>query len=93
MSGKPGQKKTGGRQKGTPNKLTSDIQAKLDKMGCDPIKGMADLAKIAIDTKDFHLAGNMYRELAQYVAPKRKAVEISSTGEGVTFNLNFGSGN
>ena len=31
--------------------------------------------------KDLSLAGQMYKELAQYVAPKRKAVEMSVTGK------------
>lgn len=68
--------KYGGRTKGTPNKNTSDIQAKLDALGCDPIQGMAEIAAEARLTGDLNLAGTMYKELAQYVAPKRKAVEV-----------------
>lgn len=66
----------GGRQKGTPNKNTQDIQAKLDALGCDPIQGMAEIAAEARRTGDLNLAGIMYKELAQYIAPKRKAVEV-----------------
>jgi hypothetical protein len=36
--------KTGGRQKGTPNKRTEEIQAKLEELECDPIEGMARIA-------------------------------------------------
>lgn len=68
--------KYGGRTKGTPNKNTSDIQAKLDALGCDPIQGMAEIAAEARRNGDLNLAGTMYKELAQYVAPKRKAVEV-----------------
>lgn len=39
--------KTGGRQKGTPNKRTQEIQEKLEKLGCDPIEGLARIAKQA----------------------------------------------
>lgn len=77
----------GGRQKGTPNKNTQDIQAKLDALGCDPIQGMAEIAAEARAAGDFNLAGTMYKELAQYVAPKRKAVEVQgdvTLGGGLT---------
>ena len=67
--------KTGGRKRGTPNRKTADIQEKLAAMGCDPIAGMA---AIAMDEKqDIALRAQMFKELAQYVAPKRKAVEMS----------------
>jgi hypothetical protein len=65
--------KTGGRQKGTLNKRTEEIQAKLEELSCDPIEGMA---RIAADVQNSpELRGRMYAELAQYVAPKRRAVE------------------
>jgi hypothetical protein len=68
-------RKTGGRQKGTPNKRTLEIQQLLDELGCDPIEG---LARIAMDERNSpELRGRMYSELAQYVAPKRRAVEHS----------------
>lgn len=129
---KPGTPKTGGRQKGTPNKATKEVIAKLEEMGCDPIEGMARIAmgdadcfvcrdgrvssaqffKIAgvrspsswadlpddeleerqtadmtcpvcggtgkdpVDTKQ---RADMFKELAQYVAPKRKAIEMDGT--------------
>ena len=44
-------------------------------MGCDPIAGMT---AIAMDEKqDIGLRAQMFKELAQYVAPKRKAIEMS----------------
>ena len=67
--------KTGGRQSGTPNRRTTTIQDKLAKLGCDPIEGMA---QIAMDqTAELSLRAQMFKELAQYVEPKRKAIEIS----------------
>lgn len=33
--------KTGGRAKGTPNKLTRTLRETLDRLGCDPIEGLA----------------------------------------------------
>lgn len=77
--------KTGGRTAGTPNKATKDIQERLDELGCDPIEGMAT---IAMDTKNPpELRGRMYSELAGYIAPKRKAVEVHAGG---TVNIEGG---
>jgi hypothetical protein len=71
----PGLPKTGGRQRGTPNKATLTIAEKLEALGCDPIEGMARIAmdkKISPETR-----GRYYSELAQYLYPKRKPVDIS----------------
>ena len=73
----PGEKR-GGRQKGTPNKATADVVARLADLGCDPIEGMA---LIALDpTNPPELRGKMFAELAGYVAPKRKAIEHLAEG-------------
>lgn len=66
-------RKTGGRVAGTPNKRTMDIQQRLDELKCDPIEGMATIAMNADNAPE--LRGRMFSELAQYVAPKRKAIE------------------
>ena len=79
--------KTGGRKTGTPNKRTQDITALLDRLGCNPIEGMAH---IAMDTfNPLEIRARMYAELAQYVAPKRKSVEID-TGEKERIVFNIG---
>jgi hypothetical protein len=70
-------RKTGGRRKGAPNRAAQAVADRLDALGCDPIEGMA---RIAMDEKaELSLRAQMYKELAQYVAPKHKALEI--TGE------------
>jgi|TARA_R110000822_G_scaffold199608_1_gene337300 hypothetical protein len=69
--------KTGGRVKGTPNKPTQNIIDKLAELDCDPIEGMATIARQAMDENDLILAGSMFKELAQYVAPKRKSIEMT----------------
>jgi len=71
-------KKYGGRVKGTPNKKNQSIMDKLAELNCDPLEGMARIAKRAMDEGEFMLAGSMYKELAQYVAPKRKSIEMNS---------------
>ena len=78
--------KTGGRTRGTPNRRTQDIQSLLASMGCDPIEGMA---RIAMDPKHpVEVRARMYAELAGYIAPKRKAIQVDS-GEvnRVIFNI------
>ena len=65
-----------GRPKGALNKRTRDVIDKLSALRCDPIAGMA---RIALDKKNpVELRAKMFAELAQYVAPKRKAVEHSA---------------
>lgn len=79
-------KKTGGRSKGTPNKRTSEVIEKLQLLGCDPIEGMALIAKDP--NNPLELRARMYSELANYVAPKRKAVESQiATNDPVKFEL------
>jgi len=70
-------KKYGGRVKGTPNKKNQSIMDKLEALNCDPLEGMAKIAKKAMEEGEFALAGTMFKELAQYVAPKRKSIEMS----------------
>src|SRR3954468_4717558 len=68
--------KTGGRSAGTPNRRTVEVIEMLDALGCRPIEGMA---RIAMDEGNpVELRARMYAELAGYVAPKRKAVDLSS---------------
>lgn len=67
--------KTGGRQKGTPNKATLEVAQKLAAWGYDPFKGMVKLATDPSVAPD--IQARMHSELAQYIAPKRKAVEHS----------------
>jgi hypothetical protein len=47
--------------------------------GCDPIEGMA---RIAMDERaDLSIRAQMIKELASYVAPKRRAVEMKAEGQ------------
>jgi hypothetical protein len=65
-----------GRPKGSKNKINVDVAERLAALGCDPIEGMA---RIAMDKgAPLDIRARMYSELAQYVAPKRKALEHSA---------------
>lgn len=66
--------KTGGRQKGTPNKRTADIVERLK--GVDIV---GELLEIARTTEKEDTRVTVYKELLKYVFPQRKAVEM--TGE------------
>jgi hypothetical protein len=79
-------RKTGGRKAGTPNRKTKEIGGLLESLGCNPIEGMV---RIANDPRaSLELRGRMNAELAQYVYPKRKAVEHSGTEE-ASFTIIF----
>ena len=67
--------KTGGRKSGTPNKKTIAVQEQMERLGFDPIESMIEISKQAMSDKNYVLAGQMAKELAQYIYPKRKAVE------------------
>jgi len=80
--------KTGGRVAGTPNKRTLEAMEKLKELGCDPIEGMA---RIAMDeSNSIELRAKMYSELAPYIFPKRKAMDINSNDSGLTIVINRG---
>jgi hypothetical protein len=95
--------KTGGRKKGTPNKDASEIADILSRLNCNPIEGLARIANgeellCGVSTitgftevkhrPTFAQRLKAYTELAEYVAPKRKAVEVAGEGGGpVRFTL------
>ena len=73
MSRPLGLPKTGGRVRVTPNRKSADLLRRLKRIGCDPIEG---LARIALDPEIRpELRMRCFAELAQYIYPKRKAVE------------------
>jgi len=43
---------------------------------------MAIIAKQSMADGELMLAGQMYKELAQYIAPKRKAIEVTGADNG-----------
>lgn len=74
--GKPkGSPKTGGRKPGSVNRITADIMHALAELRCDPIRGMARIANNRKNEAGLRLKA--YSDLAQYVYPKRRSVEIT----------------
>lgn len=81
----PGQPKSGGRKKGTPNRLTQDVAERLAALGCDPLEGMARLAMDPQSSPEFRF--RCYAELLPYVYPKRKPMEIETETPADVINL------
>lgn len=80
---KKGEKTPGsGRQKGTPNKVTQSLEEKCALMGVDVFEEMLKIATNEEHPDRF----SCLKELAQYLYPKRKALEISN-GEGDGFRV------
>lgn len=75
-------KKTGGRQKGTPNKRTADIIERLK--GVDIV---GELLEIAKTTEKEETKVTVYKELLKYVYPQRKAVEFAQEIELPVINI------
>jgi len=76
-----GHPRYGGRKKGTPNKPTQDLMAICEKHGCNPFEGMVMIAMRETDQdKQF----DKFERIAQYVFPKRKAIEGLADGAGST---------
>ena len=73
-----GREKTGGRQKGTKNKLNLGVEDALNARGIDCVEEMLKIAQTT-DKEDIRLT--VYKELLKYVYPQRKAVEIANEVE------------
>jgi len=70
--GKSGNPK--GRPKGAVSAKTLIVEEKLKAVGCDPIK---EMAKLAMDKKVAEsVRAKLLADLANYVYPKRRAVEM-----------------
>lgn len=80
--------KTGGRKKGTPNKdkqelldaIQAHVEEKFGTVGWDPVLQMAVFAADEENEKALRL--NAAKEVAQYVKPKLKAIEMSGPDGG-----------
>lgn len=76
-----------GRPKGSKNKFRFDVAEILADLNCNPFQILADLAQTARSEKVRCEAAG---ELASYVAPKLKALELSTDKESpVSFVINL----
>jgi len=72
----PRRAKTGGRTIGTKNKVSASVQDRLKVLKCDPIEQLVIIARQAQANDDLQLAVVIYKDLAAYVAPKLKSIEL-----------------
>lgn len=106
MAGK-GNKKTGGRVAGTPNKdkaeLLQQIRDHIGDQDYHPVLAMAEMATAmeTVTEKDKEVTRHVYplstreamtREVAQYVAPKLKSIEHTADADGLGLNLHMSIG-
>lgn len=87
MAGK-NQPKSGGRRRGTPNKRTAELLELLKKQypKYNPVLQMAEIAQD--EEVEMSLRIQCAKEVAQYLFPKRKAVELSQgAGEPFSFTM------
>ncbi len=74
----PGERR-GGRTLGTPNRATAEVADRLAALGFDPIAAMVAIA--TDPAADLALRGRMASELAGYVHPKRRAIDLTADAE------------
>jgi hypothetical protein len=67
-------------RRNAPGATSADVAEQLRQLDCDPIAGMARLAQDV--TAPIPLRARMFAELATYVAPRRKAMELSGPNGG-----------
>jgi hypothetical protein len=78
-----------GRPKGSRNKGTDLLEDRLNRLGCDPLRAMAELAMDP--TVPVAVRAKLYAELASFLYPKRKAVDTGlSPEDGISISLNLG---
>lgn len=79
---KKGTLKTGGRQKGTPNKRTLIFSSALERKGFDCAKEWLDLYdEIKLDPKLIAFRIDALKQIAMYVYPKPKEIDLSKNQE------------
>ncbi len=83
----PGQPRPAGAGRKKGSSIRASVQATLARLKCDPIEGMVLIAQDKMQSAQ--LRGRMFAELAQYVYPKRRAIEMSGLdGSNIELDLN-----
>ena len=79
--------KTGGREKGTPNKERKELFELLSDKYPDyhPVVSMEDIANDLKQDKTLRFQAN--KEVAKYICPQLKAVEVASDNREVTIRV------
>nr|BAH89625.1 hypothetical protein [uncultured bacterium]BAH90129.1 hypothetical protein [uncultured bacterium] len=80
-------RKTGGRQKGTPNKRTEALAEALEEHGCDPVAALVRIAQDAETPRE--LRARILSDLLPYLYPRRKAIELEGNRRPVVILSGF----
>ncbi len=62
--------------------LSKDVAERIAAAGCDPFMEMIEIARECKErgtTQDLQIAAMLHKELAQYCAPKHRAIEHTGT--------------
>lgn len=78
----PGQPKTGGRAKGTPNRATAALREKLAALGCDPVADLVSIAKNPGTGIGFKVS--VYTLLLRHTVPTPKPIDDSNVDDATT---------
>jgi hypothetical protein len=70
-----GQRFGAGRPKGAKGRRTKSVEERIAALGVDPIDALVAIGMEARDSGDLTLAAGVFKELARYVYPQRKAVD------------------
>jgi len=70
-------RKTGGRQKGTPNKRTQEVVAKIEASGLTPLDYMLQVMRDVNEALDIRL--DAAKAAAPYVHPRLASIENTGT--------------
>ena len=85
MGAPKGHEKWGGKPLGFVGKVKRDLLSKCEERGIDVFD---EMLKIAMnENNDIALRGAMLKECAQYLYPKRKAIEVSTEAVNPYANL------
>ncbi len=69
--------KTGGRQKGTPNKRTAALAERLEERGCDPVAALVEIAQAVGTPRELRV--RIYGDLLPFLYPRRRTMAGGDT--------------
>ena len=86
-----GRAKTGGRKKGTKNRVVAEAASVvMERIGVDPLMKLLELGAEAHKEGDKALAVQCYKEIAKYTYPQLKAVDHQHSSDGaIVFEVNM----
>lgn len=67
-----------GRPKGSKGRRTQSVEDRISRMGVDPIDALIGIGIEARNSGDLTLAAGVFKELARYIYPQRKASDPSA---------------